>query len=496
MSHEQWVAIDSSTDRRSWARTLAQAHERALSGDRTPPEVRSVIRQSWRRCARSGLDPDTGLAPVELTPEDADARWRDSPLSAAEPLMRELLADVGSEGQQVALACDREGTMLWIDGERPLLEEATAIHLQRGSRWDEGSAGTNAMGTALAAGHPLQVFSAEHFVVPVHPWTCSAAPVTDPETGETVGVLDLSGELATAHPHSLALVSAAARMVEASLAQRAADSAAALREQLGGRLGARGGRPVALSSSAGTILETGLPELAGTRLAIPERGGAVGAELGLELHAEPVGSNGFLIWRSHSPGPSDGGAVRAAALGADRAVVTVDGEAVELSRRHSEILILLSQRPEGMTAEQLALELYGDFGKPVTARAELSRLRRVLGDAIEAKPYRLVRPLLGDFAEVEGLAASGRAREALRRYPGPLLPGSEVPLVVELRRRLDEQVRQAALDSGDADLLGAWLQNPSGRDDVEACRRLAHALDPADPRRVAALSRLRRLCET
>ena len=220
MASSQWVAIDSSTDRRQWARKLRRAHERGLAGATAQPEVREVIDQSWRRSARAHFDPIGGIAPLVISGDEAAARWDSSPLRVAEPILREMFADIGTAGQQVVLVCDADGTMLWIDGEPGVLEEATAIHLERGARWSEESAGTNAMGTALAAGHPLQVFSAEHFAVSVHEWTCSAAPIRDPETGETLGVLDLSGELATAHPHSLALVEAAARMIEAELAQR------------------------------------------------------------------------------------------------------------------------------------------------------------------------------------------------------------------------------------------------------------------------------------
>jgi len=497
VGQQQWVAIDSSTDRRRWARTLARAHERALTGDGAQPEVREVISPSWRRVSGSGIDPVHGLAPLEIPSEEAEARWRESQLNVAEPLLQELLADVGDAGQQVVLVCDRAGMMLWIDGDEAVVDAGTSIHLQRGSRWSEESAGTNAMGTALAAGHPLQVFSAEHFSVPVHSWTCSAALVRDPETGETVGVLDLSGELSTAHPHSLALVEAAARMVEASLAQRAAARAAALREKLAARVGTTPGNPVALSSAAGTIIETKLEPLHGRRLLIPSGGGEVGRELGLSLVAEPVDGPGFLIWRSGNGLHGENGeAISASLLGRDRALVVVAGRSAELSRRHSELLFLLSLRPEGMTAEQLALALYGDFGKPVTARAEMSRLRQLVGSAIAAHPYRLTSPLIGNFIEVEELVARGRLREALERYSGPLLPSSEVPLVVEARQSLDDLVRDAILESGSPSLLDAWLQNPSGRDDLEACRRLVRSLAPGEPRRPAALSRLRRLCGT
>lgn len=465
-----------------------------------------MIDQSWRRSARAQVDPIGGIAPLVMSEDEAAARWEGSPLRVAEPILRELLADVSTAGQQVVLVCDAEGTMLWIDGEPAVLEEATAIHLERGSRWSEERAGTNAMGTALAAGHPLQVFSAEHFAVPVHEWTCSAAPVRDPETGETIGVLDLSGELATAHPHSLALVEAAARMIEANLAGAAAERAAVLRERYGERLrggpgtgsghGGPGG-PVALSTGGGRIVETEAPELFGRRLAIPREGGEVGRELGLSLVAERLGAegapDGFLIWEAGRALPGGTAALRASLLGRDGALVEAGGGSVHLSPRHSEILCLLALAPEGMGAERLALELYGDFGKPVTARAELSRLRRALPGTIVANPYRLAVELRDDRREVEELLAAGRLAEALDRYAGPLLPGSEVPLVVEARQRLDDGLREAILASGAPALIEAWLRNPSGEDDVEACRALVARLGGDDPRRPAAISRLRRL---
>jgi hypothetical protein len=146
-----------------------------------------------------------------------------------------------------------------------------------------------------------------------------------------------------------------------------------------------------------------------------------------------------------------------------------------------------------MGAERLALELYGEFGKPVTARAELSRLRRVLGGAIVANPYRLAVELRDDRREVEELLGAGRLAEALDRYAGPLLPGSEVPLVQEARQRLDDGLREAILASGAPALIEAWLGNPSGEDDVEACRALVARLGDEDLRRPAAISRLRRL---
>jgi hypothetical protein len=427
-----WVAIPSTGDRRGSALRLARAHDAVLAGAPPPPDLRGVIVDSWRRCAAAGVDAERGLAPLALAGDEASERWARSPLASAEGILRSLLDDVRAEGEQVLLVCDADGTLLWIDGDQRTIDQATGVHLMRGARWSEADAGTNAMGTALALDHSLQVFSAEHFATPVHGWTCSAAPLHDPLTGELIGVLDLSGPLQTAHPHSLALVTAAARIVEGDLLRDATARAAAAQEdaQL------RGAFP----------------------LAVPRPG------------------------------------LRVRALGRDRAEVDVsDGQTVTLSRRHSELLVLLALRPEGMSAEEVAIATHGDFGKPVTARAELSRLRRILGRRLLAEPYRLDASPRADFLAAAHLVGAGALAAALDAYPGPLLPRSELPLIVEAREALDHRVRHAVMRSGDADLLHRWVHCAAGRDDLEACRRLLAALPEDDDRRPAALSHLRRL---
>jgi hypothetical protein len=424
-----WVAIPSTGDRRGRALRLARAHDAVLSGAPPPPELRGVIADSWRRCTAAGFDAQRGLAPLALAGDEASERWARSPLAVAEGVLRELLDDVRAEGEQVLLVCDAGGTLLWIDGDQRMLDDATGVHLMRGARWSEADAGTNAMGTALAVDHSLQVFSAEHFATPVHGWTCSAAPLHDPVSGELLGVLDLSGPLQTAHPHSLALVTAAARMVEAVLLRSAAERAAREAERA----------------------------------------------------------------RTFAPAPRAACGTALRVLGRDRAEVDLGGRTVTLSRRHSELMVLLALRPQGMSAEEVAIATHGDFGKPVTARAELSRLRRILGPRLLAEPYRLDSAPRADFLTAGELAGAGALDAALDAYPGLLLPRSEVPLIVEAREALDHRVRSAILRSGTADLLHRWVHSAAGRDDLEGCRRLVAALPQDDDRRPAALSHLRQL---
>jgi transcriptional regulator of acetoin/glycerol metabolism len=96
--------------------------------------------------------------------------------------------------------------------------------------------------------------------------------------------------------------------------------------------------------------------------------------------------------RSRPTTPLPRVAPQLAVLGRDRARLTIAGRVIDLSLRHSELLLLLAEASVagvGRTAEQLAAECHLGDAAAVTVRAELSRLRRVLGGLIAARPYRI-----------------------------------------------------------------------------------------------------------
>jgi hypothetical protein len=74
-----------------------------------------------------------------------------------------------------------------IDGARPSCRKAEAMNFVPGADWSERGAGTNAPGTALD--RELQIRGSEHFSRIVPPWSCTATPVHDPDTG----AIDLTG---------------------------------------------------------------------------------------------------------------------------------------------------------------------------------------------------------------------------------------------------------------------------------------------------------------
>src|ERR671931_1643378 len=221
MPPNPWLAIDASTVPAVRARELRHAWELFL-GDGELAAVRDPIAASWQRSHAAGVDPSgRRLAPVVADEDESSARWEMHPLGRVAPLIRDSLQAVARESGHVVVVSDADGMLLWIDGDaRVRLDAADSMNFVEGALWSEGGAGTNAIGTALAADHAVQVHAAEHFSEVVHAWTCSAAPVHDPEDGRLLGVIDLTGLMPTVHPQSLAAVVAAARAVEADLRVR------------------------------------------------------------------------------------------------------------------------------------------------------------------------------------------------------------------------------------------------------------------------------------
>ncbi|MCH0539230.1 GAF domain-containing protein [Streptomyces sp. MUM 203J] len=196
-----------------------------------------------------------------------------------------------------------------------------------------------------------------------------------------------------------------------------------------------------------------------------------------------------------APAQPDAGRLRLSALGRDEALLVAGGRTVRLSPRHSEIVVVLAAHPQGLCGDELLTALYEDGAvTPVTLRAELSRLRALLGpEVLGSRPYRLVGAVDADFEVVARRLASGAVTSALGGYTGPLLPASWAPGVVRLRRRLTDELRTALIARGDAQLLSDWVHSPWGEDDLEVWRALAAAVPPG--RRPVLEARLRCLDE-
>lgn len=426
-----WLALPAGRPGPEHVRRLRAAHERLVSGtDLADDAVRLVVRESWRRSLGCGVDPDGGAPPVELLDADLIAYREAHPLAAVMPVIRRLLVEDAEDDKMIVAVTDAGGRMLWVEGDARLRSQAAGMHFVEGARWAEDVVGTNAPGTALAVDHAVQIYGSEHFRRPVQPWSCSAAPVHDPLTGALLGAIDVTGGDHVASPHVLTLVRATVAAVESELRWQH-------REQL---------------------------QRASVR---------------------------------RPPPPVQRLAPRLQVLGRDRARLTLPSGPMELSLRHSELFLLLAEAAvagEGRTTAQLAAECHAGEAAAVTVRAELSRLRRLVGpDLVGSRPYRLLGRVDTDLDQVRRLLARGAVGEALERYPGAVLPASHAPAVAAARARVAALLRQAVLRSRRPELLLRYAQLPEARDDVVVWQTSLDWLPPSSPRRAAVAAHLLRL---
>ena len=143
------------------------------------------------------------------------------------------------------------------------------------------------------------------------------------------------------------------------------------------------------------------------------------------------------------------------------------------------------------------LQLYGDEGNPTTVRAEMHRLRNLLGSGVlDTKPYRIIADVTGDVTQVQTALRQGNLHTALSLYAGPLLTRSDAPALRLERDELDATIRRSVLDTRSPDVLWQFAQTPTGAEDLEIFESLAALLPTDDPRHAAVAARLARLSRT
>ncbi|WP_426593598.1 transcriptional regulator [Cellulomonas sp. McL0617] len=172
-------------------------------------------------------------------------------------------------------------------------------------------------------------------------------------------------------------------------------------------------------------------------------------------------------------------------------MVRVGGVDVRLSLRHAEILLLLARHPVGLSADELTVLLSEQLLSDVTVRAEVSRLRRIVGPLLsESRPYRLTASLRTDADLVRELLAAGDIEAALSSYPGPVLPRSVAPGIERARDELSAELRAAVLASSLPGVVSRWVASDEGADDWQAWERLAWLAPRGTPAHVQAVGRL------
>lgn len=195
---------------------LRQARAHLLAhGQCLPGLVDESLARSWQRSLAAGLTPTARVAPIDHFQSNALRHTLAANhvlLAHSRPVM-EYLFDQVRDSQSVVALADRKGVLMHTLGSLDFLQRAERVALACGASWHENDRGTNAIGTALAEASPVEIHGGEHFLERNSFLTCAAAPIVS-ATGELLGILDVSGDQRGGHPHTLGLVSTAARMIE------------------------------------------------------------------------------------------------------------------------------------------------------------------------------------------------------------------------------------------------------------------------------------------
>ncbi|MVU81762.1 GAF domain-containing protein [Nocardia sp. ET3-3] len=379
-------AIRPGTDLPTYARELIRMHDAVLSGSQTPLRPRPMVARSWSRMREAGLTADLVNSRMLLSIEEIERRRR-SPLAAVFEEIVQVLRSITEDPQLIVVLTDAEGVVLWRSGSTRVKLQADAVGFREGAVWTEATVGTNGIGTALAEAAPVQLFSGEHYEQSQHGWYCTAAPIHDPRTGELLGVIDLSGPALTLHPAITALVTTVARLAESKLQSLHRDQLERLRTAAGPAIASSTG-PVLLVDEHGWVAHAS--GVAPTRRIAAPRGERALHVPGVGLCVPERFGDGWLVRQR-----ADSSCIRLELelSGVPTVIVTgpESGWRTGLSARHAEILLLLHRAGRaGMSVTELSEALYGDADHAVTVRAEVSRLRRVLGSLIDNRPYRIL----------------------------------------------------------------------------------------------------------
>ena len=394
-----YSAIAPGTDLSQHARVLVRVHDAVLAGSRPPVHPRGVVARSWSRVLGLGLDASRANAREPLPFAEVERLRRRSPLALVVDELRQVLVSVADASSFLMVVTDADGIILWREGSPRVRLRADSLGFMEGARWTEATVGTNAIGTALAEAAPVQLFSAEHFEQAQHPWYCTAAPIHHPVSGELLGVVDVSGPALTLHPVIGALVETAVKLAESRLWRHHEQGLERLRQSARGVLAGVSG-PLLLVDDHGWVAhQSGISVRDRVEVPRPDRLMAVP---GLGLCTPERLGEGWLV----RPREAGDDLVAELSLGA-QPVLRLRSRAepwlTPLTRRHADVLVLLQRagRP-GLTAAALSTALFGDGEHCVTVRAEVSRLRKVVGGLVTTNPYRLADGVRLSFVRPDG----------------------------------------------------------------------------------------------
>ncbi|MEX0603715.1 MAG: sigma-54-dependent Fis family transcriptional regulator [Marinobacter sp.] len=178
-------------------------------------EFTEVITASWARCRAYGLSHSTRPSLEQLNPSESE-QLREQHRFLVETTECEVLPyyeNILSNSQCMILLSDPKGRILNNWGDRRFVDPDKKPFFREGTSWQEQSNGTNAIGTAIECGHPVQVQRSEHYLKANRFMIGSAAPIFDVDRN-LLGVLNVSSDAYLPQAHTLGMVRLMSQSVE------------------------------------------------------------------------------------------------------------------------------------------------------------------------------------------------------------------------------------------------------------------------------------------
>ena len=200
------------------------AWNKFINGERFEPSKydQQIILESWRRSRGYGVDPYLKQVSKALKGPKLKALLEENKtlIEICKPFMKILYSHVKGSGFSVVLF-DSTSHLLRVIGDDDIISDHLRGGYVVGSCWSEQSMGTNGCGTALSEDTPIQVCACEHFCRIAHRYSCSTAPIHDPERN-IIGGINMTGLYEKVTPHTLGVVVAASHAIENELRRQKA----------------------------------------------------------------------------------------------------------------------------------------------------------------------------------------------------------------------------------------------------------------------------------
>jgi transcriptional regulator of acetoin/glycerol metabolism len=183
-----------------------------------PTNLSPMIAASWQRC-RLRLNPFQKILINQLSADHLLATQVASfeLISFARPVMEDIYQYIENSNSAVVLV-NGAGYLLNVLGDPEMLRLLRQLGISTGSLVAESHFGTNAFSLAVTERLPFSIRGAEHFLQKLHDLSEVAAPIFD-LSGRPLGALGVMNLVNQQHPHSLGLVVAGARAIEAQRQQ-------------------------------------------------------------------------------------------------------------------------------------------------------------------------------------------------------------------------------------------------------------------------------------